>query len=151
MRDGSITLVDYDAQSLEVSRQVGAGLFMIRIDHLMTLREILFDDELDVDSAARDSDPSNSCDCFTHAMVTSRSREFPKSVLHADTIIVSCRLANFERTCWSAHRRHEFWEDLTKNWTQGQIATSLLAVSKRSFNMDNRLQKVRTVPTTTRA
>ena len=30
-RDGSITLDDYDAQSLEVARQVGTDLFMIRI------------------------------------------------------------------------------------------------------------------------
>ena len=41
-------------------------------------------------------------------MVNVRSREFPKSVLQADTIIVSCGLANFERTSWSTHRRHEF-------------------------------------------
>ena len=33
--DGSITLDDYDAQSLEVARQVVSGLFMIRIDHLI--------------------------------------------------------------------------------------------------------------------
>ena len=31
VRDGSITLDDYDAQSLEVARQVGTGLFMIGI------------------------------------------------------------------------------------------------------------------------
>ena len=35
VRDGSITLDDYDAQSLEVARQVGSGLFRIRIDHLI--------------------------------------------------------------------------------------------------------------------
>ena len=35
VRDGSITLDDYDAQSLEVARQVGTGLFMMRIDHLI--------------------------------------------------------------------------------------------------------------------
>ena len=34
VRDGSITLDDYDAQSLEVVRQVGTGLFMIRTDHI---------------------------------------------------------------------------------------------------------------------
>ena len=34
VREGSITLVDCDAPSLEVARQVGTGLFMIRIDHL---------------------------------------------------------------------------------------------------------------------
>ena len=33
--DGSITLDDCDAQSLEVARQVGTGLFMIRIHHLI--------------------------------------------------------------------------------------------------------------------
>ena len=32
VRDGSITLADYDAQSLDVARQVWTGLFMIRID-----------------------------------------------------------------------------------------------------------------------
>ena len=35
VRDGSMTLDDCDAQSLEVARQVGTGLFMIRIDDLM--------------------------------------------------------------------------------------------------------------------
>ena len=35
VREGSITLDDYEAQSLEVARQVGTGLFMIRIDHLI--------------------------------------------------------------------------------------------------------------------
>ena len=38
VRDGSITLDDYDAQSLEVVRQVGTGLFMIWIDHLKKQR-----------------------------------------------------------------------------------------------------------------
>ena len=118
VRDGSITLDDYDAQSLEVPRQV-TGLFMTRIDHLIRddyasnplLNDLVIDrdDELGVNSAARDSDRSNSSDCYTHAMVNVRSREFPKSVLQADTIIVSCGLANFERTSWSTHRRHEFW------------------------------------------
>ena len=32
VRDGSVTLDDYDARSLEVARQVGTGLFMIGID-----------------------------------------------------------------------------------------------------------------------
>ena len=35
VRDGSITLDDYDAQSIEVARQVVTGSFMIRIDHLI--------------------------------------------------------------------------------------------------------------------
>ena len=35
VRNGSITLDDGGAQSLEVARQVGTGLFKIRIDHLV--------------------------------------------------------------------------------------------------------------------
>ena len=34
MRDGTITCKDYDDQSIEVVRQKGIGLFMVRIDHL---------------------------------------------------------------------------------------------------------------------
>ena len=109
VHDGSITLDDCDAQSLEVSRQVGTGLFMIRIDPLIRddyasnplLSDLVigFDNESGVDNVARDSDHSNSSDCFTHAMVNVRCR----------TIVVSCGLANFERSYWSTQRRHEFW------------------------------------------
>ena len=119
VRDGSITLDDYDAQSLEVARQVGTGLFMLRIHHLIYddyARNPLLDDlvidfenEPGVNSAARGSDQSNSPDCFTHAMVNVRSSEIPRNVLQADTIVVSCGLVNFEQSSWSAHRRHEFW------------------------------------------
>ena len=79
MHEGSITLDACDAQSLEVARQVGTGLFMIRIDHLIhddyvcnpLLNDLVIDfgDEPDVNNVARDSDLSNSSDCFTHAMV----------------------------------------------------------------------------------
>ena len=31
-----------------------------------------------------------------------------REVLQADTIVVSCGLANFERTSWSTQRRHDF-------------------------------------------
>ena len=34
VRDGTITMKDYDDQNLEVARQIRTGLFMIRIDHL---------------------------------------------------------------------------------------------------------------------
>ena len=70
VRDGSITLDDYDEQSLEVVGQVGMGLFMIRIDHLVyndhvrnpLLDDLVidFDDEPGIDSTARDSDQTNS-------------------------------------------------------------------------------------------
>ena len=119
VRDGSITLDDHDAQSLEVSRQVGTGLFMLRIDHpiyndyvrnpLLNDLVIDFDYEPGVDSTARDSDQTNSLDCFTHAMVNVRGCEIPRKVLQPDTIVVSCGLSNFEQSSRSTHRRHEFW------------------------------------------
>ena len=69
LRDGSITLDDFDAQSLEVARQVG-GLFVIRMDHLIRddqacnpfLNDLVIDlgDDFGVNSVARDSDQSNS-------------------------------------------------------------------------------------------
>ena len=107
VRDGSIALADYDAQSLDVARQVGTGLFMIRIDLIYNdyvcnpyLNDLVIDldDEPGIDSSARDSDQSNSPDCFTHAMVNVRGCEIPRNVLQADTILVSCGLANFERS-----------------------------------------------------
>ena len=99
VRDGSISLDDYDAHSFEVARQVGTGLFMTRIDHLTSadyasnprLNDLVidFDDEPGINSAARDSDQSNSPDCFTHVMANVRSCEISRSVLQDDTIIVT--------------------------------------------------------------
>ena len=119
VREGSVTFDDYDAQALDVARQVGTGLFMIRIDHLIRddnasnplLNDLVIDlgDEFDVDHVDRDSDQSNSSDCFTHAMVNARCGESPTSVLQAHTSIVSCGLASFERTSWSAQRCPKFW------------------------------------------
>ena len=60
-------------------------------------------------------------------MVNVRSREFPRSVLQAHTIIVSCGLANFERTSWSTQRRHEFGRSHEEPDT-GQTTTSLPTV-----------------------
>ena len=61
---------------------------MIRIDHLTRddyvcnplLNDFVVDlgDDPDVNNVVRDSDQSNSSDCFTHAMVNARCREFPR-------------------------------------------------------------------------
>ena len=74
VRDGPITLDDYDAQSLEVARQVVAGLFMIRFNHLIyndyvrkpLLDDLVidFDDEPRIDSTTRASDQTNLPFCF---------------------------------------------------------------------------------------
>ena len=77
VREGTVTLDDYDAQSLEVAQQEGTGLFMIRIDHLIHDVHVynpLLDDlvidvgaELDVNNVARGPHQPLSSDCFTHA------------------------------------------------------------------------------------
>ena len=88
-----------------------------------------FGDELDWNNVAQDSDQSISSDCFTHAMVNARCRDFPRSVPLADTIIVCCELANFERTSWLTQRCHKFPESYDV-WKLRQTTTSLLTVSK---------------------
>ena len=35
VRRGTITMEDYEGQELEVCRQIGTGLYIVRIDHLM--------------------------------------------------------------------------------------------------------------------
>ena len=147
------------AQSLEVARQVGTVLFTIRIDHLiyndyvctplLNYLVIDFNDEPGIDSPARDSDQSNFPDCFTHAMVNVRRCEIPRNVLQADTIVVSCGLANLEHSSWSTHRRHEFWgthEELHRREDYDKFVRSFkdnFVDARWSFNMDDRLQKVR--------
>ena len=87
----------------------------IRTDHLITMREIFFCMILSLTltmnlvlTVRLEIQAHRILPIVSH-MRCARSREFPKSVLHADTIIVCCRLANFERTSLSTHRRHEFW------------------------------------------
>ena len=54
----------------------------------------------DVNNVARGSDQQRSLDCFSQGMIDG-SRIFPRSVLQADTIIMSYGLTNFERISWS--------------------------------------------------
>ena len=98
----------------------------MRIDHLTRddyacsplLNDFVidFDDESGVNSLARDSDQSN-FDCFTHAMVNACCRDSPRSVLQADTIAVSCGVANLEQSSWSTLRCHKFWESYDEQET----------------------------------
>ena len=132
VRDGSITLDDYDAQSLEVARQVGTGLFVIRIDPLINddyASNPLLNDLLGVNSAARDSDQSNSPDCFTHAIVKFSVVKFrgvysrPIRLSSAvDSRILNSLLGRRIVGTNSGSR--------TKNWTQEKTRTSLFAVSR---------------------
>ena len=99
--------------------RLGLEFLRFRIDHLIRdefacnplLSDLVIDldDEPDVNNVTRGSDQSKSSDCFTHAMVNARCRDFPRSVLLADTIVESCGLGNFEQTSWSTQRRHKFW------------------------------------------
>ena len=50
--------------------------------------------ESDVDNVARGPDQQRSLDCFTQAMIDG-SRKYPRSVLEADTILMSYGPANF--------------------------------------------------------
>ena len=66
-----------------------------------------YDDEFVVNNVIRGSGKPYSSDCFTHAMIDGSCRVLPRSVLQADTIIVSCGLRNFECTSWSTQRSHK--------------------------------------------
>ena len=101
VREGSITHDDHDAQSLVFARQVETGWLMFRIDHLIRddMCVILFSTILLLILAMilmLTMLLKTQTDCFTRAMVNVRCRDFPRSVLQADTIVVSCGLANFE-------------------------------------------------------
>ena len=97
---------------LGMTKRVRDGSILINNDFVRNtlLNDLVidFDDELGIDSTARDSRQLNFPDCFTHAMVNVRGCEIPRHVLQADTIVVNCGLANFEQSSWSTHRRHEF-------------------------------------------
>ena len=150
-REGSITNDDYDSQSLEVARQVGSELFTN-----LLLDDLVIDSgsKPDVNNVARGSDQPCCPDCFTHAMVDDSRRIFPRSVLQADTIIVSCGPANVERTSWSTQRFPKFWglrDEFPGHSGRlrpvslkygGQLPWS----ARRSFIMDDRLQKARRGP-----
>ena len=119
VREGSITLDDHDSQPSEVARQLGTGSFLMRIDHSVHddyLCNLLLDDlvidfgaKRGANNVTRGSDkPCFFFDCFTHAMIDDSCRVLPRSVLQADTIIVSCGQRNFECTSWSTQRSHKF-------------------------------------------
>ena len=128
VRDGSITLDDYDAQSLEVARQMETVLFMIRIDHLiyndfvcsLLLNDLVtdLDDDLVDNSLARDSDQSTSSDCFTHAMVNVPFVNF-RGVCFG-LIRLSCRCGLLNGFPGRPQRRHKFWGSHEELETRGR-------------------------------
>ena len=159
VRDGSITLDDYDAQSLEVARQVGTGLFMIRIDHLIyndcvrnpLLNDLAidFDDEPGNDSTARDPDQPNFLRLF-HTCDGQCSRlwdsEEPAPSRYACRELWACEfwkvflvdasspwiLENARRSTYKGGLRQ------VRPQFQGQLPWNV----QRSLNMDDWLQKV---------
>ena len=102
--EDSITLDNYDPQSLEVARQIGTRLFTTRIDHSVhdgyvrnsLLNDLVIDcdDVSVVNNVIRGSGEPCYCDCSTHAMISDVCP--PRRVREADTIIVSYGLANYE-------------------------------------------------------
>ena len=92
-----------------------------------------FDDDTGIDSTARDSDHTDSLDCFTHVMVNFRGCGIRRNVLQADTIVVSFGLANFEQSSWSTHRRHEFWRNARRTTCIGGQPWN----TQRQLNMDD--------------
>ena len=82
----------------------------------------------DVHNVARGPDPQRSLECFTHVMIDD-SRIFPRSVLQADTIVVSYGQANFERISWSTQRCHKFG-NCAMDQLQRPTTTSFSKVSR---------------------
>ena len=77
------------------------------------------------------TDQSDSSDRFTHAIVNARCRECPRSVLQAETIVVSCALANFERTSFLGRRSVvPNSGDVTMSWKLRQTTTCFSTVLK---------------------
>ena len=81
------------------------------------------DDESVVNNVIRCSSKPCASDCSTHVMIGDGCRVLPKNVFWAVTIIVSCGLANFERTSFSTQRCPKFL-DRAMNRLQRQTTAS---------------------------
>jgi len=130
VRDGTITLKDYDGQSLEVVRQIRTGLFMVRIDHLDKKTYAEIEDQSLVKcliqqpslvtpgwGIAKDDDSQQAAH---HAAIARWIETSPTperadqdqhayaltDVLEKDTIIVSCGMWNFEESNLSKGKCH---------------------------------------------
>ena len=109
-RNGTISLDDHDGQQLEVARQARTGLFMVRIDHLLRRDFLesmkagnlppettgLFLDEPDVVCSSDEEDDYEKFGYVADAGRDKRTKSFDEEFLAAQTIIVSCGMANFE-------------------------------------------------------
>ena len=113
MRQGIMTLEDYDDNELEVVRQKGTGLFMIRIDH------IKLDDYRDKHNlrihltntaCGQAYDEDNNDAPYGFMGVRLNSKVFDKDLLDAQVIVASCGGINFEMTGFSAGISQAFRE-----------------------------------------
>ena len=110
VRKGTITMDDYEDQSLEVVRQAKTGLFMIRIDHLVAKQYDNFAPIHDMKglllgpSPTADTSSPSEGEEEDHGYVATKHRSkyleagkpFTPETLAADTLLVTCGVLNFE-------------------------------------------------------
>ena len=108
-RKGTITLDDYEDQGLEVARQIRTGLFMVRIDHLLTeqflplpiqLRSLLIE-QPDLVESSGDELPNHHAYVAGPRTKPKRAHLIPQETLEMPTVIVSCGLLNFELSAYA--------------------------------------------------
>ena len=91
--------------SIALARQVGTELFMIWIDHLIHDDFVILSSILVLSlmlTMLLEAQTNRVLLIVLHVQWSIiAGRIFPRIVLQADSIIVSCGLANFERTSWS--------------------------------------------------
>ena len=107
-RERSITLNDYDPQSLEVARQLETESILLGLTiRYMTITCVTF--FWTILSLIFMAQASRVPPIVPHMRwIGDGCRVLPRSVLQADTIIVICGQQFFERTSWSTQRTRKF-------------------------------------------
>ena len=116
VRDGTIQVKDYDWQHLEVARQIGTGLFMVRLDHLNRdqYRNLpgslprLLDEDYDDTPDLVFSDEEKVAMVGYDERVEPNKLKIPKSALRANNLLVSVGWENFENTSFGKHNIGSF-------------------------------------------